>query len=234
MERRAEQWVGGNHGIILVLICANLAGSFFETSIEVKHFLHGGPDFAGRAVGQQFEPWHTFSPPALRCGVGGNPRRVGGKIVSSIFKITEQVMPAIGEFAEVNRIVANVAARDDRQHFWPRRRVQFLVARDHAVFHANHRTVALNRIFHGHHDGAVSRIVAKRTSMFSGAMSGRIASWLGEIISPVGNSFFSSRTRRRTASGEPCTSRFWASTPPQNETFPRKSRARPSASMPAA
>src|SRR5258706_755215 len=64
---------------------------FFIISIEMKNFLQRGPDFAGRAVGQQLQTWHAFSPPPFRDWIINHQRHVRRNIVADVFKITEQI-----------------------------------------------------------------------------------------------------------------------------------------------
>ena len=73
-----------------------------------------------------------------------------------------------------------------------------------------------------------------KASMFAGGMSGRIASWLGEITRPDGKRFFRRSTSFFTSSLLPFTSRFCASTQPQKEIFPSNFSLRFSALMLAA
>ncbi len=55
----------------------------------------------------------------------------------------------------------------------------------------------------GDHAGNAWLAASKSASIFAGGISGRMASWLGEITRPVGKRVRSSRTRWRTASGVP-------------------------------
>ena len=74
----------------------------------MKHFFHIGPPFAF------FSGWYRSlarfaeRPPFLGCGVGSHPGHIGFEIIAGIFEVTEQVVFALFQLAEVNRIVVDI------------------------------------------------------------------------------------------------------------------------------
>ena len=100
----------------------------------MKYFRHGRPYFAWRAVRQQLQTGHAFGPPTFRDRIVNHACHISCEIRAGVFKIAEQIVTPICELAEIDRIVADVAAFDDSQDIRPDFRMQLRVGSGHAGF----------------------------------------------------------------------------------------------------
>jgi hypothetical protein len=110
----------------------------------MKYFFHVGPPFAGRAVVQRPLTRNANFPPFLRGWVGGHLGHVAGEIAAGVFKITEQVMPSVRQFAQVNLVVFDVARFDHFQNAGPDGGVKLFVFREFIVAKTDDGAVAFH------------------------------------------------------------------------------------------
>ena len=94
-------------GLCLLLWGHQIAGA----SILVKDLVHRSPPFARRTVGQRRVARFADVPPVLGHGVGRHLGHVGGEVVAHILEVAEQVVAAVGQSPQVDRVVADVAGR---------------------------------------------------------------------------------------------------------------------------
>src|SRR5207253_8273308 len=83
----------------------------YASSIEMKHFFHAGPPFAGGAGLKRTLHRSHYLPPLLCLGISRHLRHVRLKICTMVFPITEQQI-----IFEEDGIIANIAISDHVQN----------------------------------------------------------------------------------------------------------------------
>src|SRR3979490_2671792 len=110
-------------------------------SVAMKNLVHVGPPLASGARFQGLLHWHHKSPPFLRLWISRHCRHVRSVVRAVIFEISEQEV-----VFQIDGIVSNIATPDHGEHFWPHRRVIFLVGFKRLRPYFDYRTIALHVI----------------------------------------------------------------------------------------
>lgn len=93
----------------------------------MEDLFHARPPFAFTAVGKRSLTGLAELPPFLGLRIGSHLGHVGVEIVSNIFEIAEEIQVAVREFAEVDRIIPDVAVTDHTQYLRPHGGVEAFV-----------------------------------------------------------------------------------------------------------
>ena len=110
----------------------------------MEHFLHASPPFTFSAVFQRFLAGDAAGPPFLGGRIRGHPCHVGGVVGAGVFEITEQVMLAVVELAQVDRVVPDIAVLDHFQHIRPDGGVELFVFVDFVGVQCDDGSVAFH------------------------------------------------------------------------------------------
>ena len=69
----------------------------------------------------------------------------GGEIAAGVFEVTKKIVPAIGEFAKIDRVILDMTRLDRFQHFRPYGRMKASIFRDFLRANNDNRSVAFHR-----------------------------------------------------------------------------------------
>ena len=136
-------------GVVMLWWSILLRGSLLTTLsylrcylFTVEHFFHIGPPFALFSCWDWNLAGHADRPPFLSGWVRCHFCHIGFEIVAGIFEIAEQVIFTFFQFAEINRIVADVTLLYHFQHGGPDVCVQLLIFFNLLRFYPEDVTVA--------------------------------------------------------------------------------------------
>ena len=112
-----------------------------DWSVEMKNLFHYAPPFVRGAVFDRLLAGLAAIPPPLGGRVSSHFCHIGGEVVAGVLEVAEEVMLAVIEHAQVDRVVPDVAFPDRVEDAGPDRRVKPLVflhpvgmkREDHAV-----------------------------------------------------------------------------------------------------
>ena len=83
--------------------------------VQMKYFFRDSPQFVRRAVSERVQAGLANGPPFLRHGVSGHLRAVSIEVIADVLEVAEQVVFAVGQLPQVDRIVSDIACGDHRQ-----------------------------------------------------------------------------------------------------------------------
>jgi hypothetical protein len=117
-----------NQPLALVANLPSNRNAFIRSeSVHVKNLFHVCPPFVRRTAIKRLLARLANGPPLLRGLVGSHLGHVADEISAGVFKVAEEVMPAIIQLAQINRVVLDMALRDHLQDLRPDGGMQLFV-----------------------------------------------------------------------------------------------------------
>lgn len=111
----------------------------------MKNLGHRSPPFAWSSIVEGLLARFAESPPLLGDGVGGHFGHIVSEVGSVVFEVAEEVVISVGEFAEEDGVIADLAIADGLEDSGPGGFVEFDVFADFFVLELEDAAVA----FHG-------------------------------------------------------------------------------------
>jgi len=112
----------------------------------VKDFFHIGPPFTFFTGVEGLLAGLGEGPPFLSLGIGSYLGAVGLEVVTNVFEVTEKVVFSVGELAEEDGEILNIAFLDPVEYFRPDVGVETLVFVHLFFSESNDLSVALHRV----------------------------------------------------------------------------------------